>query len=130
VTPAGELYFPYMEWRTRTRPHQRPLSQSGLPTADAPAGLFPRPSTIGHPTAEALPALERAIAAHLDVDPAARAAHDRRHGRHAPCAWRWFRARRARRDRPALVTSPSRALPAALGARARSPSGALEQAGA
>src|SRR5262245_33628649 len=92
VTPAGELYFPYMEWaHTHAARTSAPLSQSGLPTADARLLASFRGLDIGHPTAEALPALERAIAAHLDVDLRRVLLTLGATGGMHLCAWRWFR---------------------------------------
>lgn len=59
----GEVLFPYMFWaHTEPARTRHPLTQSGLPAADP--GLFAGLPGIdlGHPTAEALPAFERALA--------------------------------------------------------------------
>jgi len=63
--------FPYMFWAhhdfARTR---HPLSGSGMPTADGRLFAGLTGVDLSHPCAEALPALEAAIAARYGVDPA------------------------------------------------------------
>lgn len=121
ATGAASLRFPYMVWaHTHSARTSAPLSQSGMPLADARllAGfqeLGFRGLDLGHPSAEALPGLERAIAAHLGVDPARVLVTLGATGGMFLAAWRWFGpGARVLTDRPSY--EPFRALPRAFGA--------------
>src|SRR5262245_989418 len=108
--------FPYMVWAhtdfARTR---HPLSGSGMPQADA--RLFRELSALdlGHPCAEALPALERAIAERYGVSPErVLVAVGATGGMHL-AAQTWFRPGvRVLTDTPSY--EPFRALPELFGA--------------
>lgn len=111
----GEVLFPYMFW-AHSEPARTPypLTQSGMPTADASLFADLR-IDLGHPSAEALPALEAAIAKRQGV-PAERvlAMLGASGGMHV-AALRWFRPGvRVVTDAPSY--EPFRALPRHFGA--------------
>lgn len=113
---APGLVAPYMFWaHTHSARTSAPLSQSGMPLADAallgPCAGF----DVGHPSAEALPELERAVARHLGIDPARVLVTLGATGGMFLCAWRWFGpGSRVLTDRPSY--EPFRALPRVFGA--------------
>ncbi|MBK7877905.1 MAG: pyridoxal phosphate-dependent aminotransferase [Planctomycetes bacterium] len=112
----GEVLFPYMFW-AHTEPARTrfPLTQSGMPAAD-PALFAGLPGIdLGHPTAEALPALEGALARRQGI-PAERVlvTLGASGGMHV-AALRWFRpGTRVVTDAPSY--EPFRALPVHFGA--------------
>lgn len=113
---SAPVRFPYMFWaHTEAFRTARPLSQSGMPTADA--GLFAELQGIdlGHPSAVALPELERALGRYLDVEPERVLVTLGASGGMHLAALRWFRpGTRVVTDVPSY--EPFRALPEHLGA--------------
>lgn len=110
------LVAPYMFWaHTHSARTSAVLSQSGMPLADA-ARLGPSPGfDVGHPSAAALPGLERDVAEHLGIDPARVLVTVGATGGMFLAAWRWFAPGvRVVTDRPSY--EPFRALPRAFGA--------------
>ncbi len=65
--PSVSLRFPYMFWaHTESGAGSFPLSQSGVPTID-PKWLGEPRFDLSHPSAEAIPRLEEALARHIGI---------------------------------------------------------------
>ncbi len=118
TTAPADALFPYMFWaHTEASVSPLCLSQSGMPAPD-PA-LFARPALpdLGHPAAEALPALEAALARHLEVEPERVLVVPGASGAMLVCALRFFHGARVVTELPSY--EPFRALPARLAREAR-----------
>jgi aspartate/methionine/tyrosine aminotransferase len=110
------LLFPYMFWaHTEASRTKAPLSQSGMPIADASLFREFAGFDIGHPTAEALPALESGLARRFGVPPERVLVTLGASGGMHTAALRWFRPGACVvTDAPSY--EPFRALPRLLGA--------------
>jgi aspartate/methionine/tyrosine aminotransferase len=116
--PDAGLGFPYMVWaRTRSHAARFPLTQSGMPIADADAlGTLP-PTDLGHP-GPVQRELEEALARRFGVAPERVVVTAGASGGLQACAWTWFGpGARVVADVPSY--EPFRALPPRLGADLR-----------
>lgn len=118
--PAPDLAFPYMAWaHTHSFRTAHPLSQSGMPQAN-PDFLreLGHEHDLDHPSREALPALEDAIAQRFGVPRSRVIVTLGASGGMFLCGARWFRAgSRVVTDVPSY--EPFRALPRFFGAQLR-----------
>ena len=116
--PGTGLDFPYMVWaRTRSGAARFPLTQSGMPPADAQVLGAAPPIEIGH-AAVVLAEVERALARRFRVPPERVVATLGASGGLHASAWTWFGpGSRVVADTPSY--EPFRALPRRLGADLR-----------
>lgn len=117
VTGRDELLFPYMVWAHRSANRTAcPLSQSGMPMADARLFESFGGFSIDHPSASALPELERALARRFGVEEERVLVTLGATGGMHLAAQRWFRPGvRVVTDVPSY--EPFRALPRLFGAQ-------------
>ena len=119
VDSTERLQFPYMVWaHTSAVRSAYTLSQSGMPLADPSFLDALGRYDIGHPSREALPALQSKLAELFRVDPSRVIVAMGATGGMQLCAWRFFRpGARVVADVPSY--EPFRSLPMYLGADLR-----------